>query len=137
MLSTNRRPPLSLGLAGLLLSALVVACSPAQTTDNDAGTSTDTHKDAGKKPVEDAGTPPTCVKDPQTYLDFVNSCTDDPPVRPVSHRLPLQLADGGVPALTDTFDPDAGPTDMCVSSKDAGTAAGADAGTNTDTDAGP
>jgi hypothetical protein len=96
----------------LFVSTGSTGCSPAP-GDADAGTS-DAGADAGPQPYVDAG-PQQCVMNPQTYLELVNACTSDQPLRVAQHRLPQQLSDGGLPMLGAPPDPDAGPVETCAS----------------------
>ncbi|MFI5308579.1 MAG: hypothetical protein ACHQ53_14565 [Polyangiales bacterium] len=91
--ATDARTPLRAWLGGALLALQLCACG----TSNGPSTPA-THKatghDAGS--AQDAGV--ACSTHPSTHEEIINACTDAEVVDK-NPKLPLLLADGGLPPL--------------------------------------
>ena len=114
----NRPNSMLLRRSLILVALLAAACSSPSTPGTDDGGSDDAGQmlsdggngaDGGDGGL-DGGMTSNCVSNPKTYVDFVNSCTTVLPVASSTARLPLQLADGGLPP-PQTWTGDAPPMD--------------------------
>jgi hypothetical protein len=83
-----------------LASALLLACDANATSnaEDDAGArEQDAGDERGDAGAGDAGAA-ACVEDPETHVEIINACTDAQAVDK-DPKLPLRLADGGLPPL--------------------------------------